>query len=877
MSKSKLHEWALYYASRGWEVFPLKANTPLPLTKHGLQDSSKDPVQIDAWWAQWPDANIAVNLAASGMMVFDIDPQNGGDVTAAEQYPDISSTMVANTPSGGTHSFFQVPVGVEVPGRFGTGIDGKWKGYVLLYPSIRRGFKDKPDGDYVWSGEGWKGQAPVMPAVLNRPPRVQRDLVEARAGSLEDLPVIQKCLDALDDTFYEEGKWIQVAMALHHWEKHTEGAGTAGFELFDDWSSKDPQGDRYQPHSLDALWDRLKDQGENPVTLGSLKHWSGHTAEQQNKASMDKARAAFGGMNPEEKGKLWTTVSRVPFSAVLPVGEYVASLHDREWKAFINAWTKGDAEFVAVEMAKKFGGNCQRMFEEMQSRFGIGEDVREVIRLAAMAVPESEMDGYPTIEDVEVSGEIACSEEGPISRDFVEAREVTVYEIADLKNVFAGCTYISSLDRVFMPNGRYLDEKRFNNLFGGCQFVLDRGGKKLGTKAWEAFLAHNFVTAPMADVPVFAPHRPPFELRRLEGLLTVNTYIPVRTPKAEGDVTPFLNHLRLLLPDDRDRRILLSWMAALIQNPGKKFRWAPVLQGAEGNGKSLVLSVLRECVGRRYFHAAQAADLGNKFNDWITNKLLIGVDELDASGDKKAEVLRTLLPMITEEVMGVQGKGKDAATAGDVCANFFFTTNVRGAVGKGINGRRYAVFYTAQQQREGIAKSGMTGNYFNGLTAWLKGGGYAYINHYLSTYAIAEEFNPAGTCGAAPATSSYHEAVSESMGSVEQEIMNAVEEGRQGFVEPWISSRKLHELLVEAGLEKRVPYNQRKAMLENLGYQWHPALVEGRTNNPVLPDAKKTVLFVKKGHPINEMTSVPEICRRYSEANAQQFVAGNFA
>ncbi len=363
MSKSELHTWASYYASRGWEVFPLKPNTPLPLTAHGLADSSKDPAQIDAWWSKWPDANIAINLAASGMMVFDVDPQNGGDVTAAREYPGITSSMLADTPSGGTHSFFQVPAGIEVPGRFGLGIDGKWRGYVLLYPSVRKGFKDKPDGAYKWRGEGFHNHAPIIPQVLRRAPRVQREKVEARAGSLEDLPVIRECLDALDESYYEEGNWIQVAMALHHWESNTEGAGTAGFELFDDWSSQDPQGDRYQPSSLDALWDRLKDDGDNAITLGSLKHWAGKTAEQQQKVSIAAASAAFASVPVEQRQQLWTTQPvegfHIPFDAARILAEKPPKLE--------KAWQEKDLPAICWGLAYETGGCSEHMLEVIRS------------------------------------------------------------------------------------------------------------------------------------------------------------------------------------------------------------------------------------------------------------------------------------------------------------------------------------------------------------------------------------------------------------------------------------------------------------------------------------------------------------------------------
>lgn len=456
------------------------------------------------------------------------------------------------------------------------------------------------------------------------------------------------------------------------------------------------------------------------------------------------------------------------------------------------------------------------------------------------------------------------------SDDEVESRLVketegyVFYNLTELHVLFSHCTYVRSLDKIFMANGEYADKSRFNNMHGGYDFEIDRT-QKVTKNAWEAFLQNKALKFPQADRVGFRPDCPPHEILRREGLTEVNSYIPVRTPKAEGDVAPFLDHLAKMLPVERDRRILLTWMAALVQKTGVKFRWAPVLQGAEGNGKSLILSILRRCIGNRYFHAAQAADIGNKFNDWLSGKLLIGVDELDASGDRKVDILSALLPMITETVVGVQGKGKDAVTA-TVCANFFFTTNVRAALGQSVKSRRYALFYTAQQSPKDVADAGMDGKYFNEYAAWLNAGGYAFINSYLSSYVLDEEFNPAGECVRAPHTSSFTEALGESLGTVEQEILNAIDEGKTGFVEPWVSGHFLHELLCNAGLERRVPRNKRREVMQTLGYDWHLGLTQGRTDNPVEPDAKKTVLYVKNEHPINELRNRSEIYRRYTEA-----------
>src|SRR3546814_14460887 len=74
----------------------------------------------------------------------------------------------------------------------------------------------------------------------------------------------------------------------------------------------------------------------------------------------------------------------------------------------------------------------------------------------------------------------------------------------------------------------------------------------------------------------------------------------------------------------------------------------------------------------------------------------------------------------------------------------------------------------------------------------------------------------------APRTSSTDEAIAESRGHVEQCIIEACEEGRQGFAGGWISSVRLAELLNE--LRRTVGPRKRSGLLKSIGYVKHPAL-----------------------------------------------------
>ena len=153
---------------------------------------------------------------------------------------------------------------------------------------------------------------------------------------------------------------------------------------------------------------------------------------------------------------------------------------------------------------------------------------------------------------------------------------------------FKGCVYVQDQHRVFVPSGAMLKPEQFNATYGGFLFEVGSGnGAKPTKKAWEAFTESQLVRYPIAESSCFRPQEPAGAIIDQDGRRLVNTYIPVDTRRVRGDAGPFLRHLNKVLSDPGDQQNLLSYMAACVQMKGIKFQWAPLIQGVEGNGKSL--------------------------------------------------------------------------------------------------------------------------------------------------------------------------------------------------------------------------------------------------------------------------------------------------
>ena len=417
----------------------------------------------------------------------------------------------------------------------------------------------------------------------------------------------------------------------------------------------------------------------------------------------------------------------------------------------------------------------------------------------------------------------------------------------EIWDYFDGCVYVVRRDEMFIPTGQLIGKSAFDGVYGGPQFVLDYDGSKKVRSAWEMFRQTSQADMPKAWDICFRPELPAGQVVTIEGLPFLNTYVPINTPRIEGDAAPFVEHVRRLLPNGRDAELLLHWMASAVQNPGAKFQWWPVVQGTKGNGKSLLLRVMYRAIGERYSHQVRADSViktGNQFNDWIVGKLFLGFEEIRSSEGKR-DFIEAMKDTVTAERLATEGKGRGQATS-DNRANGLMCTNYEDACPIDDDERRWGVFFCAQQSEEDMARDGLTQPYFKALYEWLNEGGFAVVTNYLATRPLDYALDPARGLQRAPETSSTRHAITESLGVIEQEIIDAVESGAFGFRHGIISSFALRGLFDR--LRKTIGPRRYRKIMETVGYVTHPALEanKGRPNNPMRDGQRPTLYFAKR-------------------------------
>jgi len=117
---------------RGWSVFPCGDNKK-PFIKNGYKGATTNKAVIAKWFEQYPNFKIGIPCVPNFFFAADIDPD--GLDTWAEWTTDNKVCLGPRqqTPRGGMHFLFKLPVGIKIinnAGKVSEGIDFRSDGYI---------------------------------------------------------------------------------------------------------------------------------------------------------------------------------------------------------------------------------------------------------------------------------------------------------------------------------------------------------------------------------------------------------------------------------------------------------------------------------------------------------------------------------------------------------------------------------------------------------------------------------------------------------------------------------------------------------------------------------------------------------------------------
>lgn len=266
----------------------------------------------------------------------------------------------------------------------------------------------------------------------------------------------------------------------------------------------------------------------------------------------------------------------------------------------------------------------------------------------------------PIVRD-ELKAKVETKEEQTLSDD-TEKEEVS---ISGLKQEFKHWVYLRRDDKMFnSKNGIVYPNEGFNRAFLS---KLDKGA------LLPLLLRYHAVK--QADMMMFNPEE---EITfRQDHITYVNTYIPPEIFPIPGSVHPMLKHFRYLIGNKEERNIILDYIAFLIQNPGVKIRWMPVIKGSKGIGKSMIVDlVITPLLGMQNVKPVSSKLISSDFNAWQLDTQLVVFHELKIGETRKEKKILTdsIKEFITDPTFQAHRKGIDPYTVLNK-ANVFGLTN----------------------------------------------------------------------------------------------------------------------------------------------------------------------------------------------------------
>jgi hypothetical protein len=249
-----------------------------------------------------------------------------------------------------------------------------------------------------------------------------------------------------------------------------------------------------------------------------------------------------------------------------------------------------------------------------------------------------------------------------------------------------------------------------------------------------------------------------------EGKRYLNTYretgiAPCGVLDDEGQavVDMFMGHVRFMIENEDEQRLLIDYLAWIIQNPGSKINWALLLQGAQGVGKSYFAVVMQNLLGEMCRNVEPMA-LSGRFTSWAYGAVLAVIEEIRISGDNRFELIDRLKPFVSNNVIQIEAKGQDHRTVPNF-QSYLLLTNHKDALPVNENDRRYAPIFSRVQSEQQLFEElgGRQGadTYFTRLFDDSERRADA-LSYFLRNWNISEGFSAKGR---APQTSAREEMI----------------------------------------------------------------------------------------------------------------------
>lgn len=161
-------------------------------------------------------------------------------------------------------------------------------------------------------------------------------------------------------------------------------------------------------------------------------------------------------------------------------------------------------------------------------------------------------------------------------------------------------------------------------------------------------------------------------------------------------------HVRHLFRSERDGRLLLDWIAYIVQT-GNRVSWAPVIQGTQGDGKSWFAKLLMAVLGRDNVIAIKGKALEEQYNGWAEGHQIVFIEEVRLYGKNRFDAVNNIKTNITNGVIEIRRMRADIYNVINQ-SSYIITSNSRDALPIDATDTRYFPMFSRWQRKEDIDK-----------------------------------------------------------------------------------------------------------------------------------------------------------------------------
>ncbi|WP_242163373.1 primase-helicase family protein [Lysobacter sp. M15] len=181
---------------------------------------------------------------------------------------------------------------------------------------------------------------------------------------------------------------------------------------------------------------------------------------------------------------------------------------------------------------------------------------------------------------------------------------------------------------------------------------------------------------------------------------------PLYSPRGWGGIMAFQQHLYDMCGRrDAVFQNLLYWFAHNVQRPGVKTRWAPLLKGVQGDGKTLSTTVLRAAMGYRNLSTTSNSNIANSggFTDWAVRGAVNVIEEIMLTGKARYQLYNGMKEFISNNIVDINPKGAKPYQAYN-CTNHIALTNHNDAIPLESTDRRWFIIFTPWADLAGMMR-----------------------------------------------------------------------------------------------------------------------------------------------------------------------------